>query len=95
MIGCEIVSRGFFYLLIILTILQNNLFFSAIAALLFLIRFIVQTIVINGVSKYLGARKFFISIIIWDMLLPLISLYLTIFDKIFFPKNYKKRCKYG
>ncbi|MDR0828894.1 MAG: glycosyltransferase [Prevotellaceae bacterium] len=93
-IGYEVVTRGIFYLFLVLIILQNNLFYIAVAALLFLIRFIIQTVVINKVAKYTGTRKFFISIIFWDIILPLISLYLTTLDKLFFSKNYNKRCRY-
>ncbi|MDR1543357.1 MAG: glycosyltransferase [Prevotellaceae bacterium] len=91
LIGFEVFTRGLFYIFLILTILRMNLFYTVVAALLFLIRYIIQLVVINRVSAYLGVRKFFISLLFWDILLPLISLYLTTIDKIFYRK---KRCRY-
>ena len=87
MLAGELISRAFFYISLILLILTKNWFFIFFAGSLFLLRYITQLIIINLTAKQLESRKFFISIIFWEILLPLISLYLTTIDKIFYRKN--------
>ena len=92
MLGGEILSRTMFYLFFTLLLLTKNIFFIIFALSLFLVRFIVQLVVINITAKQLGSRKFFLSIIFWEILLPLISLYLSTIGKLF---HRKKRNYWG
>jgi len=84
MLGWEVLSRGIFYLFFIILLLTKNWFFIIFALSLFFVRFITQIIIINLTAKNLGTRKFFFTIILWEILLPLISLYLSITNKIFY-----------
>jgi glycosyltransferase involved in cell wall biosynthesis len=86
-LGAEVLSRGFFYIFFLLLLLTQNLFFIIFSLSLFLVRYSVQLAVVNLASKHLGSRKFFLSIIFWEIVLPLISLYLSTLDKIFYNKK--------
>ena len=83
----EVLSRGMFYAFFTLLLLTENWLFIIFALLLFLIRFITQIFVINRTAKQLATRKFFLTIILWEILLPLISLYLSITNKLFYRKK--------
>ena len=87
MLGGEVLSRGMFYAFFMLLLLTQNLIFIIFALSLFFIRFVTQLIVINRTAKQLGTRKFFLIIILWDILLPLISLYLLTVGKLFHRKK--------
>ena len=87
MLGWEVLSRGMFYTLFTLLLCTKNLFFIVFALSLFLIKFVAQIIVINLTAKQLGCRKFIFTIIFWDIALPLISLYLSTIDKLFYRKK--------
>jgi glycosyltransferase involved in cell wall biosynthesis len=82
LIGLEILSRGLFYLSFMLVLIFGNLFFMSVATALFLIRYIIQSVIINKTAKNLNNRKFFILLILFDMFLPLIALYLSIYNSI-------------
>lgn len=77
----EPLSRGGYYLLFILCLIFGGLIVKAAAAVLFLIRFIVQAVIINRSSNYLLGRKYFFTLLLFDIYLPLISLYLKMFSK--------------
>ena len=87
MLGWEVLSRGMFYAFFTLLLLTENWVFIIFALSLFLVRFITQLIVINLTAKHLGTRIFFLTIIFWEILLPLISLYLSTIDKLFYRKK--------
>lgn len=89
-IGLEPLSRGLFYLSILLLIIlgHNNPIMQIIAIGLFLLRFLIQYIIINQTAKvYNNEKKFGLSIILFDILLPLISLYILTIGKIFHRKS--------
>lgn len=77
----EPISRGLFYLLILLLAISGNYFSVGIAALIFLIRYTIQLLTINQTATILGERKFYLSILLFDIFLPLISLYILLFGK--------------
>lgn len=81
----EPVSRGLFYLtsiaLIVLGVLKFNWVVAGFGFLFLLIRFVVQLFTINKTAKILGERKFYLTIPLFDMFLPLISLFILIFGK--------------
>lgn len=73
----EIVSRYGFYLLFILMCVSGILFSSnpliAIATILFLIRYLIQLIVVNKNSKIYNSDKYFLSLPILDLFTPIIN----------------------
>ena len=78
LLGTEMGSRFLFYLGILLTCLIQIPYWYFIASGAFLLRYIVQYIIINLNAKALGERKFYFGIGLMDILLPLINLYLYI-----------------
>ena len=84
-IGLEPLSRGLFYLTIILLVIfgYNNPIVLTIAIGLFLLRFLIQFIIINLTAKVYKDKGFGLSIILFDILLPLITLYILTIDKMF------------
>ena len=84
-IGLEPFSRGLFYLSTLLLIIFsfNNPLFITIALTTFLLRFIIQYIIINQTAKVYKDKRFGFSIILFDIILPLITLYIITIGKIF------------
>ena len=84
--GTEIFSRFAFYALFITLVvfgLMNwNLPLLIVAGVLFLLRFIIQMVVINRVSKTLNDKRFYISILFFDLFLPIYVMLLR-FDNMF------------
>ena len=78
LLGTEMGSRFLFYLGILVTCLMQMPYWYFIAPAAFLLRYIVQYIIINLNAKVLGERKFYFCIGLMDILLPLINLYLYI-----------------
>ena len=78
LLGTEMGSRFLFYLGILLTCLIQIPYWYFIAPGAFLLRYIMQYIIINLNAKALGERKFYFGIGLMDILLPLINLYLYI-----------------
>ncbi len=84
-IGLEPLSRGLFYLTILLLTIfgYNNPIVLAIAAGSFLLRFLIQYTIINLTARVYNDKRFGLSIILFDILLPLTTLYILTIDKIF------------
>lgn len=84
-VGLEPFSRGLFYLTTLLLIIlgYNNPILLAITIGSFLFRFLVQLIIINSTAKVYNDKGFGLSIILFDILLPLITLYILTIGKIF------------
>lgn len=84
-IGLEPFSRGLFYLtILLLTILNyNNPIILTIAISSFLFRFLIQYTIINRTAKVYNDKGFGLSIILFDILLPLITLYILTIGKMF------------
>ncbi len=84
-VGLEPFSRGLFYLTTLLLIIlgYNNPILLAIAIGAFLFRFLIQLIIINSTAKVYKDKGFGLSIILFDILLPLITLYILTIGKIF------------
>lgn len=84
LLGGELLSRGLFYLsfvaLIVLTLAQPLLLI--LAAVIFLLRYTTQAIVINLSAKHFRERKFYLSLLLFDFLLPIISLFILIENKL-------------
>ena len=80
-LAIEPVFRGLFYLAFILTLVFGNLITQAVALLLFIIRLIVQYSVINPSAKHFGQRRFAFTLPIFDVLLPVIQLFIMTFGR--------------
>ncbi len=89
----EPVSRGLFYLtsiaLIVLGLLKLNWIIAGFGAFFILLRFGIQLFTINKSAKILGERKFYLTIPLFDIVLPVITLFILIFGK----KNRKIKWK--
>jgi cellulose synthase/poly-beta-1,6-N-acetylglucosamine synthase-like glycosyltransferase len=77
----EPVTRGVFYLVLILTLVFGNLITMIAAGVLFLTRFIVQLSIINSSAKHFRGRKYLSMLIVFDIFLPLVNLYLLVFGR--------------
>ncbi len=84
-IGLEPLSRGLFYLtmLLLITLGYNNPIILTIAIASFLSRLLIQLTIINLTANVYNDKKFGLSIIIFDIILPLITLYILTIGKIF------------
>ena len=61
----------------------NNPIVLAIAAGSFLLRFLIQYTIINLTARVYNDKRFGLPIILFDILLPLTTLYILTIDKIF------------
>jgi cellulose synthase/poly-beta-1,6-N-acetylglucosamine synthase-like glycosyltransferase len=79
--------RALFYVFLILALLfSDNWIVKVAAAFLFLVRWGVQMLVVNRTSTHFGERKYYFSLILFDIFLPLNTLFILIFRR-FKPKN--------
>ncbi len=78
-------SRAIFYLcfiaITVFSIIQFNWITLGLGLLFFIGRLILQIQTINKSAKILGERKFYFTVLIFDILLPIITLNLLIFGK--------------
>jgi len=84
MLGFETLTRVLFYTAVIalisVGIIDKNWFVVGVAGLIWLIRFIIQSVIINKTAKDLGEkRRYYLSLPIFDLLQPLQSLQFKIF----------------
>lgn len=77
-IGIEPVTRGLLYALLIAIFVFGNGLAMCIAYGLWCLRLLVQLCVINIASRRLGGRLFGIEIVAYDIVLPLISLWMLL-----------------
>ncbi len=75
-IGVEAITRFGFYLSLLTAIFTFNIYITAFALLLFVLRYTIQVLIVNNTAKRLGSAKHFVSIILFDIMLPIISLWL-------------------
>ena len=90
-LALEPLTRGLFYALVLAIILYQGIYNSQfsilnsqlqIALALFLLRWIMQTIVINVSARRMGQKRFgMFSILTFDILLPLINLWMLVVPK--------------
>ena len=78
----EPLSRGLFYLALILSLIVGNGITQTAAVVLFLTRLIIQLIIINRSSKHFGQRKYVATLPLLDIFLPLVNLYLLTVGRI-------------
>ncbi|MBR5327758.1 MAG: glycosyltransferase [Paludibacteraceae bacterium] len=72
----EPISRALFYASIIASFIWGGWIVAAIAATLLVLRWIMQMVIINISAHRLGIRKVGMGLFIYDILLPLITLYI-------------------
>ena len=75
-LSLEPISRGLFYLMVLLLFVFGNLVTLGVATLFLLIRYIIQLFIVNNAAKYFGEKKFYLSLILFDIYLPLVTLYI-------------------
>ena len=78
----EPVMRGTFYAALILAVVFGNLITVIATATLFVTRLVVQLSIINSSAKHFGDRKHFFMLPVFDIYLPLVSLYILTFGRI-------------
>lgn len=89
----EPLSRGLFYLTAIAVItwgvVGQNWITTGLGLLILITRYAIQWTTINKTAKLLGENKFHFTILLFDLFLPLVSLFILIFGK----KNHKIKWK--
>ncbi len=95
-LSIEPTSRGAMYLMLLLLFFVNPLPIQAIicASTLLFAKYIIQLFTINSVAKQLKERKYHINIIVLDIILPVITLYLLIVQKLLSSVKKKNRYKW-
>jgi len=74
-------TRALFYLSLILAIVFGNLITLTAAAFLFLVRLTTQLIIVNNTSSLYHERRYYATLPILDIILPVLNLYAIIFGK--------------
>ncbi|MBN2765514.1 MAG: glycosyltransferase [Paludibacteraceae bacterium] len=77
----EPVTRGMFYLLLILTIVFGNLLTISLVTFLFTVRLVTQIVIVSKSAKHFGQRSFVFSLPFFDIFLPLIHLFIMTFGR--------------
>lgn len=80
-LGIEPIFRGVFYAVFIATLLLGNYISMGAAGLLFLVRYIVQLVIINKAAKHFSERKFYLTLPLFDIYLPLLTAYIMTFGR--------------
>lgn len=75
-LGIEPLTRGLFYALLIATFVWGGGWAVGVAYIVWWLRLVIQLCVINTSASRLGGRLFGIEIIAYDIILPLISLWM-------------------
>lgn len=70
-----------FILLFALSLNAEHWYLTAIASVLFLIRFFIQATIINKTSRYYKGRKYYLTLLVFDMILPVISAVIMTFGR--------------
>ncbi len=80
-LAAEVVTRGMFYICFILALVFGNYITLASTLFLFLLRLTLQLVVVNKTAHIYDKRRYYLSLITLDILLPLINLYILLFAK--------------
>ncbi|MDD4969357.1 MAG: glycosyltransferase [Paludibacter sp.] len=81
-LSLEPMTRGLFYLSLILTLVVGNLITMIAGAVLFVARLILQMVIVNKSSTHFGERKYLFTLPVFDIFLPLVSLYILTVGRI-------------
>ena len=74
----EPLSRGIFYASLLISAIVGNIELISIALALFLLRLLVQLLIINVSARRLNMRRYGLGLIVYDIILPLITLYIML-----------------
>jgi cellulose synthase/poly-beta-1,6-N-acetylglucosamine synthase-like glycosyltransferase len=74
----EPLSRGIFYACVLVSAIIGSIELISIALALFLLRLLVQLIIINISARRLNMRRYGLGVIAYDIFLPLITLYIML-----------------
>ena len=75
-IGIEPLSRGLLYGLLIATFALGSGMACCVVFALWLLRMLMQLLIVNRTAHRLGLRRYGLEVILYDILLPLVSLYM-------------------
>ena len=78
-IGGEIISRCLFYVAIAALVATQNLWLAGFASGIYLLRALVQLLVINRTARIMNEQRFYFSALLFDIMLPILNLYVFIF----------------
>lgn len=81
MVSAEPVTRALFYGLTVAICCTSGLLAIMCTLIMCLLRYIFQAIVINKTAAQLGERRFYLTILPFDIFLPLFTLFLLIFGR--------------
>lgn len=76
MLGFEPMTRGLWYVLLIICLAFGSAWLSLLAFLLFIIRMFLQWGIINSAARKLGERRFGLEIVWYDIYLPLLTAFI-------------------
>lgn len=80
-LSVEPVIRGLFYLTFILTLVFGNIITQGIALFLLAAKWIIQFSILNSSATHFRQKKFLFSLPLFDIVLPLIQLYIITFGR--------------
>ncbi len=80
-LAIEPITRGLFYLSFVLSLVFGNLITIITSVVFLMVRYTFQLLIINKSSKHFGERKYFFTLLMFDILLPLINLYILSFGR--------------
>lgn len=80
-LGAEPFTRGLFYVSLILTLVSGNFITLMAALFLFLMRLTTQLIVVNRTAHLYDERRYYLTLPILDIFLPLVTLFILFFGK--------------
>jgi len=81
-LSLEPFTRGLFYAALILSFVVGNLITLIASAVLFITRLILQLAIVNKSSAHFGERKYLLTLPVFDIFLPLVSLYILTVGRI-------------
>ena len=81
LLAIEPFMRGLFYLSFLAAAVFGNLITLAVALLLFLLRLTVQMIVVNRTARLYDECRYYFSLPVLDVFLPLVNLFILIFGR--------------
>jgi hypothetical protein len=74
----EPLSCGIFYASVLVSAIIGSIELVSIALALFLLRLLVQLLIINVSARRLNMRRYGLGLIVYDIILPLITLYIML-----------------
>lgn len=80
-LAIEPITRGLFYITFVLSLVFGNLITIITSVVFLMVRYTFQLLIINKSSKHFGERKYFFTLLMFDILLPLINLYILSFGR--------------